>query len=237
MLTKDRPEMARKAIESFRAQTYPAGSRMLLVLDSGDDILQPGQSEYQNEGYIVGRIPGRIGALRNYANGAFTSDIICHWDDDDYSHPNRIAEQVEFLQSSGADAVGYNQMLFWRDESDPGCQIAGTGEAWLYTERNPRYALGTSLCYWRKAWDAQRFNEDMPEGEDTEWLTRVKCSSKSIFQDSIYDSPGPRMIARIHAGNTSSAYRADVMRAVEVQGGEWQRAAEWDKYCSERMRL
>jgi len=36
-LTADRPAMTRQAVESFRAQTYPADKRMLLIFDSGDD--------------------------------------------------------------------------------------------------------------------------------------------------------------------------------------------------------
>ena len=44
-----------------------------------------------------------------------THDILIHWDDDDYSHPNRIAEQVALLKSSGADVVGFSEMLSWRE--------------------------------------------------------------------------------------------------------------------------
>ena len=63
--------------------------------------------------------------LRNFAgeaNGpAWMPEILIHWDDDDYSHPNRIAEQVALLQSSGADAtVGFREMLFWREDALPG---------------------------------------------------------------------------------------------------------------------
>jgi hypothetical protein len=35
MLTKDRPEMARHAVECFRRQTYPARKRRLLIWDQG----------------------------------------------------------------------------------------------------------------------------------------------------------------------------------------------------------
>ena len=54
--------------------------------------------------------------LRSAREG-HAADILVHLDDDDYSHPNRIAEQVVLLQSSGADCVGYREMLFWQNRS------------------------------------------------------------------------------------------------------------------------
>ena len=41
----------------------------------------------------------------------------------------------------------------------------------------------------------------------------------------------PRMIARIHGGNTSTAYDPALMRASEMQGSGWRRVPEWDSYC------
>lgn len=228
-------------------------------------------------------IPGvTIGEMRNRANTlAGETDIICHWDDDDWSHPNRIAEQVALLQVSGADCVGYNEMLFWRQanfglsaalatlarnwrtwcrrhglaehECDCGDCI---GEAWLYSNPNPRYALGTSLCCWRLAWEARPF-QDLQHGEDTEWLKGVRChavgsaehmtccdtgsrSAGHAHDSDCYSKrqPEPRMIARIHSGNSSSAYDPIEMarhNALPRAERQWSRAAEWDKVCRGAM--
>ena len=123
-------------------------------------------------------------------------EVFVHFDSDDLSHPNRIAEQVAFLQSSGADVVGYNQMLFWNDQFvefdrsfgdggfgavtetedditiETGELVKSPGEAWLYT--GPAHCpLGTSLCYWARTWKAHRFDDRKNAGEDTDFLHRV----------------------------------------------------------------
>jgi len=176
--------------------------------------------------------------MRNYANSLLTDcDIVCHWDDDDWSHLNRIAEQVALLQATGADCVGYNEMLFW--DQRPGQQdgIDALSAAWLYSNPNPRYALGTSLCYWRKAWKARPF-PDMQHGEDTEWLKGVRSHAVSTFDLMKPAGADPRMIARIHAGNTSSGYDpAEMSRhnALPASERQWSRVPAWDKVCREAM--
>ena len=234
LLTADRPEMARRAVESFRSQTYP--TKRLLILDSGVtqlgfDSVSTAHGEFYVAGFYVrgqrGPIVPTIGELRNMANRLRhfdEPDIFVHFDDDDWSHPNRIAEQVALLQSSAADCVGYREMLFWREGQPPaGDPSKWRGEAWLYTNPDPRYALGTSLCYKRTAWERKPF-EATSQGEDIRWLTGMN----SVGISSIGTDREPRLIARIHAGNTSTVYHPDLMRAIEKQGGEWSRRPEWD---------
>lgn len=246
MLTADRPHLARRAVESFRSQTYPA--KQLLIWDNGAEM-QP-DLEAEDDGiYWVSATRQTVGGLRNNVNCFWTEfpilihcpaslraakqlnrefPILIHWDSDDYSHPNRIAEQVELLQSSGADCVGYREMLFWKQPD---------GEAWLYSNRDPRYCLGTSLCYWRKTWERKPF-EATSQGEDHLFTLGLKCVSVTSIFD-VHNDPyidvlptgeadkTPRMIARIHAGNTSNAYDPGVMR----KSAEWKRVPEWDEYC------
>ena len=180
-----------------------------------------------------------IGELRNAANSHIegvevNADIIIHWDDDDYSHPNRIAEQVALLQSSGADCVGYRKMLFWRKIQPTVEELMFTvpppAEAWLYSNPNPGYCLGTSLCYWRKTWERKPF-QATSQGEDLQFCTGLKCAGiDSTWHESYRDaSLQPRMIARIHAGNTSNAY-LDFERK-----SEWRRVPEWDAYARSIM--
>ncbi len=230
LLTANRPEMARQAVESFRRQTYDPVKRMLMILDTGDPEWFDPASDAENEYLLSGsQHAGKtVGELRNITNECARADILCHWDDDDYSHPNRIAEQVALLQASGAQACGYNQMLFWREGEPPrygaisDYEPARLGEAWLYTGST---ICGTSLCYWRTAWERKHF-EAMNNGEDTRWLMGMKTAACSSIVDD-----APRMAARIHSGNTSNAYNPQVMRAVEKQGGEWRRVSEWDEHC------
>ena len=241
MLTANRPEMARQAVENFRAQTY--ANKALFVLDTSATPEITWTNALRGEFTAVGdpSLRGKtIGELRNWAikgqQMVWGNDILIHWDDDDYSHPSRIAEQVALLQSSGADVVGYYDMLFW-DSRAATVRITGAdilrgalgivvsaGEAWLYSTTAPNYALGTSLCYWRKAWERKPF-EAISQGEDREFLNGLKCVSVSS------SSFPQRMVARIHAGNTSIAYNPAWMRALEKQAGEWKRDPDWDSYC------
>ena len=242
MLTRDRPAMAARAVECFRRQTYER--KFLFVFDTSISraLAQSPESEGQSCCWVPGLRAKSIGALRNQANAVMPqASILIHWDDDDWSHPHRIAEQVALLQSSGADAVGYREMLTWRQIHN-----AGLGEAWLYSHPSPSYALGASLCYWRKTWEQRPF-EDVSNGEDMKFIEGLKVRTKRF--DGIVDSIGdgivdlqrlvlmhPPMIYSIHGGNTGASM---LDPAAEVARGnkQWKRVPEWDDYCAERMKL
>ncbi len=274
MLTVNRPEYARRAVECFRKQTY--ANKRLLVFDTrgtieaycGDDPirgLRTGEGENESLLQDTGAFQKTIGELRNIATRSCNSDILIHWDDDDYSHPSRIAEQVALLQSSGADCVGYSDLLFWREPvsefvtvNEDGDDVYDhkPGEAWLYTSPGPKPSPpGTTLCYWRKTWERNPFPATSV-GEDERFVRtcgNVVCVP-SIAQGVVVDGkevllrdpeprlimPGgngePRMIARIHPGNTSTAYDPRKMAAEsKCKNPAWQRVAAWDEYCSGMM--
>ena len=236
-LTRNRPDMAACALRAFRKQTYRRAS--IIALDTGDgDGLD---CQYYHMPKWAGR---SIGELRNEVNSlASSADIIAHWDSDDWSNCNRLSEQVALLQSGDYDCVGYREILFWdcrgwvgkRDWNDPrleataenpyadhGESVAGhVNEAWLYTHPKPDYCLGTSLCYWTRAWESKPF-PDLPDPknpnsacEDFVWQSGLRCKSVSA----IGEDGEPRMIATVHGGNA---------RSVISPGNCFTRAANWD---------
>jgi hypothetical protein len=147
--------------ECFHFQTYP---RLEWIVEDG---------------------PGLIGGKRNKACERCSGEIICHFDDDDWSSPDRVYDQVTRLMESDADIIGYNEMEF-RDEIRKA--------VWLYD--NPRYALGTSLCYWKSFWSKNPF-------------PNIKTGSDMAFQRSgklLVVPCNGMMWARIHSGNTSIKY-------------------------------
>ncbi len=118
MVTADRPSLCRRAIWSYQQQTYP--NKELIVLDSGAesirsllDVLPENEVRYLQ----VDRAPeATLGELRNHALSLATGDfIIPQWDDDDWSHPNRITIQSNVLQS-GHDACALSATLVHIDE-------------------------------------------------------------------------------------------------------------------------
>ena len=83
-----------------------------------------------------------------------------------------------------AAIVGYRNMPFIDEENK---------EAWMYLGQ-PSYALGTSFFYPRAFWKSTKF-ADISVGEDGEILQR---SGGALSTDG-----SARMVARIHADNTS----------------------------------
>lgn len=245
-ITADRPELTHNAVACFEAQTYQR--KRLVIYDTSKSEIVRYDGHFQH--VVIGGSRQTIGELRNEAN-AFAGDgeVIVHWDSDEWSHPNRIAEQVALLQSSGVDVVGYNECLFWR-EGRPcirhgrvaceGCPDPHThAEAWLYSNPNPCYALGTSLAYWRRTWERKPFTATS-RGEDLQFITGLKCmgiSANPIDGDPpMHPNEQPRMIARIHPGNTSTAYRGktwdDELRQPKPM---WRRVPEWDTHARKVM--
>src|SRR5260221_9141430 len=92
-ITRDRRDWLPQAIRCFRAQTYRR-KELLIVGDSAEDV----QGIDQFEGLMVthllaGNAP-IIGAKRNAAIGLARGKLIAHWDDDDFSAPGRLSNQV-----------------------------------------------------------------------------------------------------------------------------------------------
>lgn len=246
-LTADRQQFTDRAVKCFLSQTY-TGSMDMLIFDTGAEPYEWEKPLTYFEPGIRHLLPvvatgfrgQSIGALRNAALGLVmrSADIIVHWDSDDWSAPTRIAEQVEMLIQSKADAVGYNEMLMWKRtpmniyEEDflSGARTLHQyedGEAWLYTHGSRNYLIGTSLCYWRRTWQAKPF-PDRNTGEDTEWQKGLKtagCSSLA-YQDLL---ASPRLIAEIHGANTCLT--------IEPRSEQWKRVPEWDARLRETMKL
>ena len=246
MLTRDRPAMAQRAIESFRAQTYDGGLK-LLIFDTTPKERREELTNAANEVHVWHYHPRAdkpcdetIGALRNKANGmCLDADILVHWDDDDYSHSCRIEEQVALLQASGKECVGFRDLLFWdtRQQGDmPGGYLHN--EAWLYRNNDARWVAGTSMCYWLRAWEACPF-DDAPHEDQRWWMKNAeKCVSvSSLVAPRLEDNDMPRMVCGIHDGNTEQIDPAKLSAKHSPPSKHWTRVPEWDAYCAERMKL
>ncbi len=214
-LTADRQQYTDRAAQCFLAQTY-INSR-LLIYDTG------------TKPYVVDRIastriqiaraedaPRRtIGALRNEAHAVADSEVLIHFDSDDWSAPHRIEDQVKLLVNSNADIVGYNNLLFWDSLRS---------EAWMYQHPDHKFPIGTSLCYWRKYWAAHPFKET-DAGEDFHFVHGQRTSAMTSLQ-SYGEDPGrmqawrPMLVAEIHGNNTHARITPEKL--------EWKRETGWD---------
>jgi glycosyltransferase involved in cell wall biosynthesis len=181
-ITRNRRQWLPKAIACFLSQTYHY--REMLIIADGEDVkdLVPDDDRIrliQLEGSM------RIGEKRNYGCERAHGDVIAHWDDDDYSAPDRLKDQIARLTSSGKACTGYRTMRF----------TDGT-HSWMY-EGVPLYAVGTSLCYRRDWWASNPFLSKQV-GEDGEFLKAAAAAKQIEVADA-----GNLMYATIHQGNTS----------------------------------
>lgn len=239
MLANGRPAMVRRAIESFARQTYE--NRRLLVWDTTpDDSLRSTLDPCEDLGMLVAPIVSReafvgvcMGLLRNAANKYAVAHyeeswkrptLLAHWDSDDWSHPYRLEEQIEFIEHLGTEAhvVGYRDMLFWDTRTEP--------RALLFSHPNPRYILGSSMLYRASSWEARRFDERDPKHEDHHWWQLE--ASWAYAGTSIPSDGDPRMICSLHGGNTSEGYTEERMRPPS-----WIPISGWDAHCRKVMKL
>lgn len=179
MPTRARPTFAREAVEVFLAQTWP--NRELVIVDDEDEPSFPGGINGADVRYERLRIKLSIGAKRNVACSRAAGEIIVHFDDDDWSAPERITDQVERLMASGRELTGYNEMLFT------------DGARWWQYAGPKDYILGTSLCYRKTLWERRPF-QDSQIGEDLAFQLGVPKTAVPA---------GEVMWARTHPGNTS----------------------------------
>jgi glycosyltransferase involved in cell wall biosynthesis len=132
------------ALESFRAQDYPA--RELIIVDDGADAVRDLVEGAPGVRYL--RLPAQasIGEKRNLACAAAQGAIIAHWDDDDWYAPNRLWHQIAPLLSGQADLTGLENsyvlelpaVRFWRT-------LAG-----LHARMFIGNVHGGTLVYWKR---------------------------------------------------------------------------------------
>lgn len=191
----NRREFAECALKCYYAQTYP--NKELVIVEDGPDDIRDLITDWTGVKYVRLDEKHSVGAKRNIACQHARGEYIVHWDSDDWSAPGRIAEQHKLLTKAQVAFVGYGSMLF----IDEARRIA-----WLYSGE-PNYALGTSFFYSKTYWRCHKF-PDISEGEDNAF---VESAQYLVAVDA-----GDRMVARIHANNTSEKH-------ITPEMSHWQR--------------
>lgn len=195
MPTRGRREWAAQALRSFFSQSH--SDKQIIIADDDDD---PSFDPFPKDPDGLDRINYlRIGhrrsipLKRNLCCELASSDIIMHWDSDDWSARHRMADQAVRLENSGLAVGGYYSMLFWDHQSRLGYRYRGAAN----------YAVGTSLAYRRDWWEGHRFPENIQLGEDNEFVRIARNHGQIHSADS-----GALMVARIHADNSCAKNRS-----------------------------
>ncbi len=181
MPTRSRPALAAMALDCYLQQTYQH-KELIIVDDAGSPSFE---TPPDIEGVKYFRLNQRltVGAKRNICVSRAEGEVICHWDSDDWNHPERLSDQIARLGTH--DVTGYNSMRFTDGQ-----------RWWQYTAASPDYAVGTSLMYRRSYWEKSPFPDEMV-GEDARFIVPARNAGKIICVDA-----GAYMYATNHAGNT-----------------------------------
>ena len=183
-LTRNRRQWLPQAIACYRRQAYQR--RELLILADGEDVrdLVP-----QDDSIRLIHVEGHpdIGSKRNFGCSAARGSLIAHWDDDDYSGPGRVAEQVSRIADSGKSCAGYHSMRF-----------TDGARCWRY-HGVPHYAVGTSLLYRREWWQSHPF----PALQTCEEIDRLESDADRVMRPAMStlfrEEPDVREVIKLKA--------------------------------------
>lgn len=194
--TPDRIPWLPKAITCFLDQNYE-NRELLIVSDVGSvaDVI-PDDSRIRL--LDLGDERRMIGAKRNLGCESADSEIICHWDDDDWYAPGRISDQVGRIVETCKAVTGYHSIRFT------------DGVRWWKNTNHPSWAYDSSLCYQRSFWKARRF-DDINDGLEANFRQAAIREKQFVSVDA-----GDMMYATIHAGNTSARVIGDGWVEIEA---------------------
>jgi glycosyltransferase involved in cell wall biosynthesis len=208
-----RKDFLERAFGCFCNQTYP-NREFLIVADSIEDVpplivedleeysqqrlpylidphFHPRQVHYSSisGSLLVPSAKLNIGQKRNLGCESAQGELIAVWDDDDFSDPRRLWQQIQDLYQGESkpmkSVTGYSSMKFT------------DGKDWWQFSYPEGFVFGTSLMF-RKAWWTKHPFKELNVGEDSGF------SSEAYEADELAMVPDLNlMYATIHEGNTS----------------------------------
>lgn len=167
MVTKGTPERLpglSTAITCFKQQTY-ASVELVIVTDAKDPDAPHPVRDLVNSMDVAGvrttivEDGMTLGALRNLSMRLSTGAFLCQWDDDDFHHSQRVADQVASLTNTDAKAVFLQDVLQYYPMTK---RLWWTN--WYATES--RGHPGTLLCKRDAGISYPELGDDARRGED-----------------------------------------------------------------------
>ena len=161
----------------------------MVIVSDGDDVSDlipsddPSISLYAMPDSSRARV---LGIKKNIGVAFCDTDLVCMFDDDDWSHPTRMEDQVRRVESTGKAVTGYRTMLFTDNK-----------KWWKYIGE-PMFGLGTSLCFHKSWWKQVQF-EAQHIGTDNTFVNHA-CGARQFAPA---DGEG-MMVASNHPAITNS---------------------------------
>jgi len=162
MPTKNRRRFVARAIDMWLAaeHEYSGIAQLIILEDGGDDCRDLIAS--RTVPCLYKRFEGTLGAKLNEGARLARGQYLINWDDDDFHHPQRIANIVKHFELTGAQMVGMSSMPYWRE---------GDEDVWIYNAGDARYCTGSGQAFLRD-WVLANPHPDQTVGED-EVITRM----------------------------------------------------------------
>ncbi len=197
--------MARAALDCWLRQDWP--NKELVVVDDIDSPSFPGGLMMDRVDYRSIRREGMtLGAKRNIACSFARGEIVCHFDDDDWSAPDRVRFQVDLLKRSGKPVTGFMNLYFWDTLKS---------QAKLYRSTVSGYVCGTSLMFLRSFWEGYRFRNKQQASDNDFVYPILKLIAAS--------GDPTHMVARIHGAHTSNKCNiSQVVPKEFIPAGFWE---------------
>lgn len=190
-----RLKLLKQSITSYLAQTYQNRELVIVV----DNLKAEDRREILS--YVTSlerpdircNFPDRklnLGALRNLSMEQAKGEVLCLWDDDDLSHPERLQSQLRFLIENGFDAVLLTDYLHvFADQN------------LYYWEHWQKGIGGPPATLMMVKGHAVRYLESGPRsrrGEDRHFIARLKRSLKV----GLFEAPAFYYLYFFHGDNT-----------------------------------
>ncbi len=205
MPTRNRRRFVEQAIAYFHRQDYP--NKELLVVDDSDLPACELADLHAGVRYLWLSRPLPIGVKRNIACSLAQGELICHWDDDDYYGPQRLALQAASILSGHADVSALRMSLL--------LDVAA-GKLWTCSDDTHRLCFKLDIHYGTLLYRAAYWREGtqfapVQVGEDRRFVHALLARDARLAR--VVDPPSYAYV--LHRGNTTSD-----MRLVHADG--WQ---------------
>src|SRR3984957_4311504 len=205
---EQRLKLLQASVASYNSQTYQNKELIVVIDHSGDKERKALLSYLSSLGQRDVRciVPDRklsLGALRNLSMASAQGEVLCQWDDDDLSHPDRLTAQARFLKTNHYDAAiladnlhifQYEGLCYWESGKRnlmggrPSTLMLRNGCGLSYPESGPRSV----------------------RGENADFLKQLKSTCKVGY----FEAPAFHYLYFFHGGNTmdSTHHRMLTMR-------------------------
>lgn len=175
-------------LDSFLSQTWVDAE--LIILDDSDTPYRVYPHERVRHIHVAPGSFQTLGEKRNAVNRLANGSVIVHFDDDDWSAPTRIEDQLRHLRTSDKKVVGFHDIYYFREADGKTFKFRYGGLG--------AYASGTSLCYLRDWWSKHPF-PSLRCGEDSSFAFYAKSQNELDSCDS-----SARIVAVSHSGTTAN---------------------------------